>query len=49
MKEIKQVIYEHGGSRIWFEERGIRFLVVDSFLDEGFAKSLLEFVKQYLK
>lgn len=47
MPEIKQNVYEHGGSRIWIEENGKRKLIVDSFTDSDFAKALLDFVIQY--
>jgi hypothetical protein len=46
IKEIKQVIYTHGGSRIYSGERD---LLVDTYADREFAEYIKECVDKYFK
>ena len=52
-KVLKQVIYGHGGSRIYFEDEaksGSRELLVDTYPeDQIFAEYIKECVEKYYK
>lgn len=46
--DLKQSIYEHGGSRIYQERGRERNLLVDTYGDEELALATFEFVKSHL-
>jgi len=45
--DIRQIIYPHGGSRIYAEENGTRKLLADGYHDQEFSQALGEFVREY--
>lgn len=45
--DLKQDIYDHGGSRIYSIENGGRSLICDTYQTPHFAKAVFDFVKQY--
>lgn len=55
MGDIKQVIYPHGGSRLWLERDGLRELIVSTYPDipgetmaGEYAKAVGEFTRRWL-
>jgi len=51
MGQIKQYIYDHGGSRIFSggDDGGYRVLIADSYTNKAFAEALMAFVSDYYK
>ncbi len=47
VENIKHTIYEHGGSRLFFELGPERKLIADSYYDEKFARAMRAFVEEY--
>ena len=49
-QELKQVIYDHGGSRIYLAEKddSDRELLVDTYHTEEFAIAVRDFVSKWL-
>jgi len=47
-KQIKQTIYQHGGSRIWIEASGgTRELLADTYRDEAFALAVKKLADEW--
>lgn len=52
MKHIKQTLYQHGGSRIWIEDKdGTLDLIADTYPGRGerFSLDVGEFIDQWLE
>ena len=47
--EIKQSIYDHGGSRIWREPDGRRDLLVDTYHTREFAEAVRDFTDKWFR
>jgi hypothetical protein len=47
---LQQIIYDHGGSRIWIEQPGgKRGLMADTYGNAEYAKAVHEFTEKWLK
>jgi len=47
--EIRQTIYDHGGSRIWREIDGRRDLIADTFQTAEYAEAVREFTEKWFQ
>ena len=48
-REVKQFLYEHGGSRILFDDDDGRYLIADTYMSTQFAVDLKGFVEKWIK